>query len=32
MFWIEEFSFTGDMTAFRNAKNWIGGLSVRPMF
>ena len=31
-FWIEEFSFLGDMAAFRSQASWIGGISIRPIF
>jgi hypothetical protein len=31
-FWIEEFSFLGDLPAFRSQKTWIGGVSIRPLF
>ena len=31
-FWIEEFSFLGDMPVFRGQSNWIGGVSIRPLY
>ena len=31
-FWIEEFSFLGDLPAFRSKATWVGGISIRPMF
>jgi hypothetical protein len=31
-FWIEEFSFLGDMPAFVPQNGWVGGISIRPIF
>lgn len=31
-FWVEEFSFTGDIPAYRSYSSWIGGISIRPLF
>lgn len=31
-FWAEEFSFLGDVPAYVSNSQWIGGISIKPLF
>jgi hypothetical protein len=32
IFWIEEFSFLGEIPAFQGQSTWVGGISVKSIF